>query len=273
MRTRIAILAAMVIAGATQCALSQASPEEIAEHQQAAQKAEARDDFVTAIEEYRLLTTWLPDNGQVWSNLGVALYFHNEFETAADVMRHAIALNRNLYSPHLFLGLSEARLSRPDAAIPELEKATAINSADALPHTWLGYEYVAKSSYEKAVEQLQIAVKNDARNVDIWYVLGQCYLDLDKEAIRELWSVAPDGGRTWQLAAEQFEVQGNKAAALRAYLGALQRRPDIAVLKEKILALGGPVPQDAAKPARLTAREDAAYERVRLSPSRQIREL
>lgn len=264
MRLSFATLAAILaVANAALGALGQASSEEIAEHQQAAQKAEVRDDFATAVEEYRLLTTWLPDNGQVWSNLGVALYFHSEFERAADVMRHAIALNNNLYSPHLFLGLAEARLSRPDAAIPELRKAIAINSADALPHTWLGYAYAARSSFEEAVEQLTIASKTDPRNADIWYVLGQCYLDLDKEAILQMWRVAPDGGRTWQLAAEQYEIQGNKGAALRAYLGALKRRSDIAGLKEKIAVLGGTVPTGAAKPAGPTAAEDAAYERVR----------
>ena len=75
----------LAVAGAAPGALSQASPSAIAEHQLAARQAEARDDFATAIEEYRLLTTWLPDNGQVWSNLGVALYGRdsNGFITAA----------------------------------------------------------------------------------------------------------------------------------------------------------------------------------------------
>jgi tetratricopeptide (TPR) repeat protein len=263
-RTTIAILAAMVtVASTAPRALGQASSQQIAEHQQAAEKAEARDDFATAVEEYRLLTTLLPDNGQVWSNLGVALYFHSEFDKAAVVMRHAIALNRGLYPPHLFLGLSEARLSQPDAAIAELRKAVAINNADPLAHTWLGYEYAAQSNYEKAVEQLRIASRSDVHNVDIWYVLGESYLDLDKEAIRQLWRVAPDGGRIWQLAGEQYEIQGNKGAALRAYLGALKRRPDLAALKEKILALSGTIPQGSAKTAGSTAAEDAAYERVR----------
>jgi tetratricopeptide (TPR) repeat protein len=260
----VAVFAAMIaFADAVPGAWSQASADEIAQHQQAAQQAEARDDFATAIEEYRLLTTWLPQNGQVWSNLGVALYFHHDFSKAADTMRHAIALNGDLYSPHLFLGLSEARLSEPDTAIVELKKAIAINRTDALPHTWLGYEYAAESKDEEAVEQLKIASQSDARNADIWYVLGQCYLNLDKDAIRQLWLAAPDGGRTWQLAAEQYEVQGNKEAALRAYLGALKRRPDIAAVKEKIAALGGSVPQGAARLTGPTAAEDAAYGRVR----------
>lgn len=264
MRAIIAVLAALVpLAGRAPSASGQASSEQIAEHQQAAQQAEARDDFATAVEEYKLLTKWLPENGQVWSNLGVALYFHNEFTNAAGVMHHAIALNRDLYSPHLFLGLSEARLSHPDAAIAELKKAIAINGADSLPRTWLGYEYLAQSDYKQAVEQLTVATRSNARDSDIWYALGQSYLDLDKDAIRQLWRVAPDGGRIWQLAAEQFEIQGNNGAALRAYLGALKRRPDLVALKPKIIALGGTVPQSAATPAGPTATEDAAYERVR----------
>jgi tetratricopeptide (TPR) repeat protein len=264
MSKSLAILAAMLMAAsAARSGSAQATPEEIARHQQVAQEAEARDDFATAIEEYRLLSTWLPGNGQVWSNLGVALYFHNDFDKAAVVMRHAIALNRDLYSPHLFLGLSEARLSQPDAAIAELRKAIVINHSDALPHTWLGYEYAAQFSYDKAVEQLKIASRSDARNADLWYVLGECYLDLDKEAIRQLWRVAPNGGRTWQLAGEQFEIQGNKGGALRAYLGALKRRPDITILKGKIIAFGGTVPADTSKPAGLTGPEDRAYDQVR----------
>lgn len=264
MRMTIAALTAIVtLAGAASRTLSQPSPAEIAQHQQAAQRAEASDDFATAVAEYKLLTSWLPQNGQVWSNLGVALYFHDEFSRAADVMRRAIALNGDLYSPHLFLGLSEARLSQPDVAIVELKKAIQLNSTDALTHTWLGYEYAAESKDENAVEQLKIASQSDARNPDIWYVLGQCYLNLDKDAIRQLWRTAPDGGRTWQLAAEQYEIQGNQDAARRAYLGALKRRPDIAALKEKIVALGGTVPQGAATPTSQTAAEDAAYEGVR----------
>src|SRR6202021_3909943 len=78
MRTTIAVLLTMLaVATAAPSALCQANSQEIAEHQQAAQQAEARDDFARAVEEYRLLTTWLPENGQGGSNLGAASLFHN----------------------------------------------------------------------------------------------------------------------------------------------------------------------------------------------------
>ncbi|MGA2806683.1 MAG: tetratricopeptide repeat protein [Terracidiphilus sp.] len=240
----------------------QALPEQLAEHQKLAQRAEANEDFETAIREYQLLAHWLPQSSEVQSNLGVALYFHHDLAKAADVFRRAIALNQSLYTPHLFLGLAMVRLSQPDAAAAELQKAIVINSNDPLAHIWLGYAYIAQSRYEDAVSQLETAAQEQPANSDIAFALGQCYLDLGKAAIAQLSEVAPDGGRTWQLAAEQFEAQGNLGKALRAYQGAVQRRPDIEVVRARILALGGSLPEPGKEVADDTGPEDAVYSRV-----------
>src|SRR5271166_646858 len=159
----------------------QSSPEQLAEHQQLAQQ-----DFETAVREYQLLAHWLPQNSEVQSNLGVALYFHHDLAKAADVFRRAIALDQSLYTPHLFLGLTMARMSQPDAAAAQLQKAIVINSADPLALTWLGYEYMAQSRYEDAVSQLETAAREQPANPDIAFALGQCYLDLGKAAIARL---------------------------------------------------------------------------------------
>jgi len=240
----------------------QASPAQLAEHQQTAQRAEANEDFETAIREYQLLARWMPQSSEIQSNLGVALYFHHDLAKAADVFRRAIALNQNLYTPHLFLGLTMARMSQPDEAAAELQRAIVINDADPLAHIWLGYAYIAQSRYEDAVVQLDTAAREQPANPDIAFALGQCYLDLGKAAIARLSEVAPDGGRTWQLAAEQFEAQGNRGKALRAYLGAVKRRPDIESLRARILALGGSVPEPGPEVAGDKGPEDAAYGRV-----------
>jgi tetratricopeptide (TPR) repeat protein len=243
--------------------LGQVSTVQIVDHQRSAQRVEASQDFETAIRDYELLAHWLPKNAEVESNLGVALYFDHDLEKAADVFRRAIALNQSLYTPHLFLGLVMARLSQSNPAVAELEKAVVINSTDLLAHIWLGYAYTAQSCYEAAVEQLEMADLEQPANQDIGYALGQCYLELGKAATALLLEVAPDGGRTWQLAGEQFEAQGNSGKALKLYLGALKRRPDIESLRAKILALGGTLPERGQGAAGVTGPEDAMYERVR----------
>ena len=254
---------ALALAAAVIPLRAQLSSDQLAGHQQSAQQAEKHGDFETAVREYELLAHSLPTNAEVQSNLGVALYFHHDLGKAAEVFRRAIALNQNLYTPHLFLGLAMVRLSQPDEAVAELTKAIVINSADPLAHTWLGYAYTAQSQYEAAAEQLEVAARQEPTNPDIGYALGKCYLSLGKVAIAHLFEVAPDGGRTWQLAGEQFEAQGNNGKALRAYIGALKRRPDIENLKAKILALGGSLPDPGGDAAVANAQEDAAYEQVR----------
>lgn len=261
-RELLVILSALLFCNCYRTLAAQAAEEQLAQHQQRAQEAEANQDFETAIREYRFLVQSVPNNAELESNLGVALYFHHDLKQAADVFRQAIALNPNLYAPHLFLGLTMAQLSRPDDAIAELEKAALLNSTDPLVHTWLGYEYSAQSRFEKAAKELETAAQEMPDDQDVRFALGRCYLELGKEATSQLLQVAPDGARTWELAAEQYEAQGNIGKAIKLYSGALKMRPDIAALREKTLALGGTISEPVGAPAKINPQEDHFYNLV-----------
>lgn len=241
---------------------AQATEEQLALHQRRAQEAEANQDFETAIREYRFLVQSVPNNAELESNLGVALYFHHDLKQAAVEFRRAITLKPSLYTPHLFLGLTMAQMARPDDAVAELEKAASLNGADPLVHTWLGYEYTAQLRFEKAAEQLKTAAQELPDDQDVQFALGRCYLELGKESTGQLLQVAPDGGRAWELAGEQYEAQGNTGKALKLYIGALKMRPDIASLRVKILALGGTVSEAAGPPVKVDAQEDHLYNLV-----------
>jgi tetratricopeptide (TPR) repeat protein len=249
-------------------ASGQVADEQLAAHQQRARAAEERQDFAVAVSEYKALVNAVPNNAELESNLGVALYFNREFTQAADILRRAETLKPALYAPHLFIGLAMARLGEPDAAVVELQKAVSINNADPLPHTWLGYEYTAQSHFEKAAEQMQIAAQQKPDDEDAWFALGRCYLELGKKATIELLHAAPDGGRTWQLAGEQYDAQGNRGKAVKLYLGALERRPDIPVLREKVVALGSAVPAARAPRDANDAEEDRLYHLVHIDQSK-----
>jgi len=267
---RLALAACFIVFGTAAAVFAQASPEQLAEHQRAAQQAEARQDFATAVHEYRWIEQSIPDNAELKSNLGVALYFNHDLEQAAEVFRHAIALKPGLYTPHLFLGLAMGRLSHTDAAVLELKKAVALNPSDPLAHTWLGYEYTAQSNYQLAVEELKIAAQAKPDDPDLWFALGQSYLELGKQATTELIHAYPDGGRAWQLAAEQFEAQGNNGKAQDLYLTALKRRPDIETARARLVALGGTPPPPPTQPV-APGREDDFYRRIQ-DDEKQARE-
>ena len=241
---------------------AQAPPQQLVEHQRAAQQAEERGDFDTAIREYGVLVKAMPGSAELESNLGVALYFHHDLELAEATFHRAIHLNPALYSPHLFLGLVKSQESQPEAAIGELEKAVKINNADPMAHTWLAYAYVAQARYQQAIEQLQVAASEQPRDVDVAYALGQCYLELAKQATTSMIKVAPDGGRIWQLAAEQAELQGNMEKARNFYIQAFQRRHDIDDVRARVIALNGSVPPQENRPSQVTDQEDSLYRHI-----------
>jgi predicted Zn-dependent protease len=262
-RNAIAVFAAWAFLAENSSILLAQAPSQLIEHQHAAQQAEAGGDFETAIREYRILTKAMPDSAELESNLGVALYFHHDLALAKATLRRAIKLKPGLYSPHLFLGLVESRESQHDAAAAELEAAVKINDADPMAHTWLAYAYIAQSHYQRAIEQLLMAASEQPLDVDVAYALGRCYLELGKQATTMLLKVAPDGGRTWQLAAEQAELQGNTEKARNFYLQAFQRRDDIESVRAKVIALNGSLPHQDSQPGQRAGQEDALYNQVR----------
>ena len=218
---------------------AQIQSEQIATHARSAQEAQTRNDFPTAVREYQYLVHLLPASAEMRSNLGIALYFNHDLIQAINVFRKATELNGKLVVPHLFTGLARYRLSDPDAAVPELETAVRLNPSDIIAHTWLGYAYGAQSRYEPALKEFQAAQKLDPGNIDVWYALGQTHLQIGKEATYQLLTLAPDGGRAWQLAGEQAQLKGDRQEAMNDFREALHRRPDLTELGQAIKDLGG----------------------------------
>jgi tetratricopeptide (TPR) repeat protein len=237
--------------------------ETAAAHARAAQEAERQNDFATAVRQWRYVAKLFPSSAEVQSNLGVALYFDHQWPEALNAFAKAMASRPDLLAPHLFSGLAWYRVSNPDATVPELSKAVTLNPADTLAHTWLGYAYVAQSKYDLAVHQFYAARQLDPDNIDIWYALGQTYLQVSKDATTRLLMAAADGARIWQLAGEQAELQNDRRRALADYQGALQLRPDLEEVSKAVIRLGGDTPHPSHQSATAhNVHEDELYQQA-----------
>ena len=83
---------------------------------------------------------------------------------------------------------------------------------------------------------------------------------MGKEATLHLLAIAADGGRTWQLAGEQAELQANQKDALDDFSEAFRRRPDIPELPSAIRQLGGTVPSAVPAAQPVNPQEDVLYQ-------------
>jgi tetratricopeptide (TPR) repeat protein len=259
---KFVLAASIALPLAAQSVSAQSGSDDMAAHAQAARAAQQRGDFSTAAHEYEFLVQKLPRSAEIQSNLGVALYFDHQWEHAIAAFRKANALNPNLLAPHLFGGLAWYQLSRPDTAVPELETAVRLRSSDVIAHTWLGYAYVAQSKYDAAAKQFEEVCRLAPDNIDAWYALGQAYLQIGKDSTVELLRAAPNGGRAWQLAGEQYALRGDRKKALVDFEQANTRRPDIAELRTAVTEPGGTPSPATPPPGAEAAREDAIYARA-----------
>src|SRR5439155_24899930 len=113
-------------------------------------------------------------------------------------------------------------------------------------NTWLGYTYSAQLRYEPALKELRKAQELDPNNIDVWFALGQNYLELGREATQRLLTIAPDGARAWQLSGEQLQLKGHSKGAVENYKAALTRRPQLSDVRSKVAELGGVISETAS---------------------------
>jgi tetratricopeptide (TPR) repeat protein len=214
--------------------LGQDTQSRIAQHANSAQQAQRDGDFATAIREFTILCRLLPEVAEVHSNLGVAYYFHKQPHEALVAFEKALQLNPDLISALIFSGIANNELSKPAAATKLLERAVELNPADPLAQTWLAHSYAAQSRFQEAADHFLLASQRSPTDVDVWYGLGQVYLELGRQEVSRLTSLSPDGARVLQLAGDLWLLRGDSSKALALYQEALNRRPDLTDIQQTV---------------------------------------
>jgi tetratricopeptide (TPR) repeat protein len=250
--------------------IGQDDQNRIARHAQAAQQAQRAGDFATAIREFTILSRLLPEVPEVHSNLGVAYYFHKQRREALAAFEKALQLNPDLVAALIFSGIAHYDLSKPAQATKLLERAARLSPADPLAHTWLAHSYAAQARFREAADHYLIASERSPNDVDIWYGLGQVYLELGRGEVKRLNEVAPNGARILQLAGDLWLLRGEQGHALALYQEALKRRPSLIEVQKIVgqlldqqkrsqpagVAQPLPAPADSPSPP---SQEDAHY--------------
>ncbi len=199
-------------------------------------KDEAKPDFDMAVKIH-------PSHGGAWYRIGMIEKMNGRKEEACSIMSVAIGFGSqeaqdefdnsfcwNISMEAYRNGLTQLNLRNYEAAIKEFDHALKV-SPDSNSYMKRGQAYLGLMQNEKALADMNMAVKIAPRNAEIAYNRGLVELELDKnqEAFDDFTraiTARPDYFKAYQQRALAAEELGLKKAALYDYNNMIKMKPD-----------------------------------------------
>lgn len=227
----------------SQAVSSHAAPSrqaQVKQHSQLAQQylREQRPDL--AIPELKAVVALAPKNLDARANLGVLLFFREEYADAAPQLRAALKLQPDLWKIQALLGMSELRLGQQtegrqdlETAFPHLEEEKIkMQVGNALIDS-----YTSTGELARAATIVSALLKLEPTDTGLLYTAFRLYSDLTDEAILTMAMTAPDSAHMHQMMARVLVREGDNAAAIKNYREAIRINPKIAALHFELAQL------------------------------------
>lgn len=190
--------------------------------------AQKRPDL--AIPVLEALVAIDPKNVNAQGNLGVLLFFQNDFAKSIPHLREALVLQPSLTKLQVLIGIAETHTGSPAAAQRDLEAAFPLVSD---PHLRLeaGLElvdlYTASDNLASAASVLVTLNQVAPANKEVLYASYQTYTDLANKSMLTLSLVAADSPQMHQILAHEDLKEGNTNGAIAQYRKAIALNPGL----------------------------------------------
>ena len=186
-----------------------------------------------AIPELEAAVAIDPSNVEIQGNLGVLLYFANEYAKAIPHLREALKAKPELWKIQALLGLGESRLGEKDAARQDLEAAfphltdekVQMEAGQALMNL-----YATAGDLEKAASMVSTMLATRPADPVLLFMAFRLYSDLADKSTLTLALAAPDSPQLHEIMGRELRRQGNDAAAIANYREAIRTAPQLAEL-------------------------------------------
>ena len=155
------------------------------------------DNYAKAAEESKKALALAPDMLETHRARGYVLENTGNYEEAIQEYEAAIAINPNISTLHIELGRNYRFLLVYDKAIKEFTLANTLNATDPLPDLLISRTHATQGSYEQALQYAETAVKDSPADASLRGNYGVMYYRnffYDK-AVEQL-DLAINGGRT-----------------------------------------------------------------------------
>ena len=176
-------------------------------HERQAQEYINQKQPKLAIPEFKAVLATDPNNLNALANLGVLLYFEQDYAEAVPYLRQAVAKRPDLSKIRALLGLAEKSLGKTaearadlEASVPQLaEPAIRVQAGLALIEI-----YAATQDLDKAAAVVALLKQVAPTDPHVLYTAYRIYSDLAGEAMLDLSVVAPESGQMHQAMAHEL---------------------------------------------------------------------
>jgi tetratricopeptide (TPR) repeat protein len=203
-----------------------ASDDRVQELYAQARSAQAAGNFADAAAKYEEILKIAPRLAAAYNNLGSIYVQQREFRKAAEVLQKGLEINRDMPSASALLGIALYEMGDYSKARPRLEAAARANPNDDNAALYLANDLIHLNQFEKAAEQLQALSRKEAKNQQVWYLLGKVYLQLSQTSLAKLNEIDPNSYLSHQISGEVMESMNNLDGALLEYKKAVELAPD-----------------------------------------------
>jgi len=209
---------------------SSSATQRVQIHERKAQEFLSQKKPALAAREFAAVLATDPNNLDAQANLGVLLYFQNDYAGAEPHLRSAIEQQPGLVKIRALLGMCERSLGKTDLARTDLE---AVVSQLKEPNVRLevGLElieiYTAANRLDKAAGVIAILREGAPADPRILYAAYRIYSDLAGEALLDLSIAAPDSGQMRQAMAHELIRERDNPGAIANFRKAIAIDPKL----------------------------------------------
>lgn len=204
--------------------------QQVQAHEQRAHEFLTQKKPDLAAKEFAAILAIDPNNLNAQGNLGVLLYFQNDYAAAEPHLRSAVDQQPDLTKIRTLLAMCERHLGQTDAARADLE-AVVTQLKDPKLRLEAGLELIELYSASDDLPQAAriVAILRDGAPTDprILYVAYRIYSDLAGEALLDMSIAAPNSGQMHQAMAHELGRAGDLTGAIADYRIALAADPHL----------------------------------------------
>jgi len=231
MKLLLKLLSGLVVLLSISVATAQAIPDPkstIDDLQRQAEKYLQEQKPQLAIPVFRRIISLDPQNVNARGNLGVLLFFQNNYPEAITEMRAALQLQPSLWRIEALLGIAEKRTG--DLAAAEIDLENSFPHLDDIKiQKEAGLELIETASATGALEQASAVAAKLAKiapqDPQILFAAYQISLQMVDQTLISMTIAAPNSAELHMMMADQFVHQGDSDNAIAQYREAIRINP------------------------------------------------